>query len=116
MTRRRRCGVVPRPRSSDQSDSLTRVQGIGGRRTSLAMLFNSLSFLVFFPLTTLIYFLLPHRWRWAHLLACSAVFYAAYQDKPTWAFQPATEVSEAGKSGCCVRVCKRPTDAVKLGR
>ena len=42
------------------------------------MLFNSLSFLVFFPLTTLIYFLLPHRWRWAHLLACSAVFYAAF--------------------------------------
>jgi D-alanyl-lipoteichoic acid acyltransferase DltB (MBOAT superfamily) len=42
------------------------------------MLFNSLSFLVFFPLTTLVYFLLPHRWRWAHLLACSAVFYAAF--------------------------------------
>ena len=42
------------------------------------MLFNSLSFLVFFPLTTLVYFLLPHRWRWAWLLACSALFYAAF--------------------------------------
>ena len=42
------------------------------------MLFNSLSFLVFFPLTTLVYFLLPHRWRWLHLLLCSAAFYAAF--------------------------------------
>src|SRR6185437_2285376 len=41
------------------------------------MLFNSLSFLLFFPLTTIIYFLLPHRWRWVHLLICSCVFYAA---------------------------------------
>jgi D-alanyl-lipoteichoic acid acyltransferase DltB (MBOAT superfamily) len=42
------------------------------------MLFNSLSFLLFFPLTTVIYFLLPHRFRWIHLLACSCVFYAAF--------------------------------------
>jgi alginate O-acetyltransferase complex protein AlgI len=42
------------------------------------MLFNSLSFLLFFPITTVIYFLLPHRMRWIHLLACSCVFYAAF--------------------------------------
>jgi D-alanyl-lipoteichoic acid acyltransferase DltB (MBOAT superfamily) len=42
------------------------------------MLFNSLSFLVFFPVTTLLYFLLPHRARWVHLLLCSALFYAAF--------------------------------------
>jgi hypothetical protein len=42
------------------------------------MLFNSLSFLVFFPVTTLIYFLLPHRLRWVHLLVCSMAFYAAF--------------------------------------
>lgn len=42
------------------------------------MLFNQLSFLVFFPLTTAGYFLLPHRTRWLLLLACSALFYAAY--------------------------------------
>ncbi len=41
------------------------------------MLFNSLSFLLFFPLTTIIYFLLPHRLRWLHLLICSCFFYAA---------------------------------------
>ncbi|HET6247798.1 MAG TPA: MBOAT family O-acyltransferase [Tepidisphaeraceae bacterium] len=42
------------------------------------MLFNSLSFLLFFPLTTAIYFLLPRQVRWVHLLACSCVFYAAF--------------------------------------
>src|SRR5205085_2655138 len=42
------------------------------------MLFNSLSFLVFFPVTTLLYFLLPQRARWPFLLGCSALFYAAF--------------------------------------
>ena len=42
------------------------------------MLFNSLAFLVFFPLVTLIYFLLPHRFRWAHLLLASCFFYIAF--------------------------------------
>jgi alginate O-acetyltransferase complex protein AlgI len=45
------------------------------------MLFNSLAFLVFFPLTTAIYFALPHRARWAWLLACSAFFYASFIPK-----------------------------------
>ena len=39
------------------------------------MLFNSLEFVVFFPLVTLLYFLLPHRLRWIHLLAASCIFY-----------------------------------------
>ena len=42
------------------------------------MLFNSLAFLVFFPLVTLIFFLLPHRFRWAHLLLASCFFYASF--------------------------------------
>src|SRR5437762_1645018 len=42
------------------------------------MLFNSLAFLVFFPVVTLIFFLLPHRLRWAHLLAASCFFYATF--------------------------------------
>ena len=40
------------------------------------MLFNSLAFLIFFPIVTLLFFLLPHRIRWAHLLLASCVFYA----------------------------------------
>jgi len=42
------------------------------------MLFNSLPFYVFFPLVTLGYFLLPHRFRWLWLLAASAYFYMAF--------------------------------------
>ncbi|MES2702325.1 MAG: MBOAT family O-acyltransferase [Bacteroidota bacterium] len=39
------------------------------------MLFNSFEFLLFFPVVTLIYFLLPHKFRWFHLLAASCLFY-----------------------------------------
>jgi alginate O-acetyltransferase complex protein AlgI len=45
------------------------------------MLFNSLSFLIFFPLTTAIFFALPCRLRWFFLLICSAAFYAAFIPK-----------------------------------
>ena len=43
------------------------------------MLFNSLTFLMFFPLVTIIYFLLPHRARWAWLLAASCYFYMFFK-------------------------------------
>jgi D-alanyl-lipoteichoic acid acyltransferase DltB (MBOAT superfamily) len=39
------------------------------------MLFNSIDFLIFFPVVTGLYFLLPHRLRWILLLAASCVFY-----------------------------------------
>ncbi len=42
------------------------------------MLFNSLQFLVFFFIVTSGYFLLPHRFRWAWLLAASCYFYMAF--------------------------------------
>ncbi len=42
------------------------------------MLFNSFQFLVFFPLVTIIYFLLPHKFRWFHLLVASCIFYMAF--------------------------------------
>ncbi len=42
------------------------------------MLFNSFEFLLFFPIVTLIYFLLPHKLRWFHLLVASCVFYMAF--------------------------------------
>lgn len=42
------------------------------------MLFNSLPFYIFFPLVTLGYFLLPHRFCWMWLLAASAYFYMAF--------------------------------------
>jgi alginate O-acetyltransferase complex protein AlgI len=42
------------------------------------MLFNSIEFLVFFPAVTALYFVLPHRLRWALLLAASCLFYMAF--------------------------------------
>jgi len=39
------------------------------------MIFNSLSFAVFFPLVTFIYFIIPHTYRWSLLLISSCVFY-----------------------------------------
>jgi len=39
------------------------------------MLFNSFEFLLFFPIVTIIYFLLPHKLRWVHLLVASCIFY-----------------------------------------
>lgn len=42
------------------------------------MLFNSLHFVAFFIITTIAYFLLPHRYRWFLLLSISCYFYMAF--------------------------------------
>ncbi|MFT3981707.1 MAG: MBOAT family O-acyltransferase [Ferruginibacter sp.] len=42
------------------------------------MLFNSIEFLLFFPIATLSYYLIPYRFRWIQLLLLSCVFYAAF--------------------------------------
>lgn len=42
------------------------------------MLFNSWSFLVFFPTVTILYFLAPFRLRWLLLLIASCIFYMAF--------------------------------------
>lgn len=42
------------------------------------MLFNSLSYLLFFPLVVVLYYIMAHRYRWALLLAASSVFYMAF--------------------------------------
>ena len=47
------------------------------------MLFNSLIFLVFFPVVTIGFFLLPHKYRWILLLAASYYFYMNW--KPVYA-------------------------------
>ncbi len=39
------------------------------------MLFNSIEFLIFFPIVTLLFYLMPHKWRWLMLLAASCFFY-----------------------------------------
>lgn len=42
------------------------------------MSFVSISFVVFFPVVTTLYFLFPPRYRWALLLSVSAIFYMAF--------------------------------------
>ena len=43
------------------------------------MSFNSIAFLMFFPVVTCLYFLCPQRWRWAWLLAASYFFYMSWR-------------------------------------
>jgi len=43
------------------------------------MSFNSLQFIVFFPIVAILYFLLPHRFRWVLLLIASYYFYACWK-------------------------------------
>jgi len=45
------------------------------------MLFNSFEFLFFFPLVTVLFYALPHRFRWAMLLLASCLFYMAFIPK-----------------------------------
>lgn len=42
------------------------------------MLFNSLQFLIFFPVVTVLYFLFPQDKKWILLLIASAIFYMAF--------------------------------------
>lgn len=42
------------------------------------MAFNSVYFFVFFPVVTLIYFIIPHRFRWLLLLTASCIFYSFF--------------------------------------
>ncbi len=48
------------------------------------MLFNSLHFLIFFPITIILYYILPHKTRWVCLLAASYYFYMSWN--PIYAF------------------------------
>lgn len=48
------------------------------------MLFNSLSFLIFFPIVIAFYYSIPHRYRWILLLICSYYFYMCW--KPEYVF------------------------------
>lgn len=45
------------------------------------MLFNSLEFIIFFPIVVLFYFAIPKRYRWLFLLGSSYYFYMAWNPK-----------------------------------
>jgi len=43
------------------------------------MLFNTISFVIFLPIVIILYFLLPHKYRWILLLAASYFFYMSWK-------------------------------------
>ncbi len=43
------------------------------------MLFNSLEFAIFFPIVTILFFMLPHKFRWLLLLLASCYFYMFFK-------------------------------------
>ena len=45
------------------------------------MRFNSIEFLVFFPLISIAFFLVPHKYRWVLLLGASYFFYMSWRPK-----------------------------------
>lgn len=45
------------------------------------MLFNSFSFMVFFPIVFFIYWILPQRFKWVLLLVASYYFYMSWNAK-----------------------------------
>ena len=45
------------------------------------MLFNSIDFLMFFPVVTILYFLIPKKYRYLWLLVASYYFYMKWEVK-----------------------------------
>ena len=43
------------------------------------MLFNSIEFLIFFPIVIFLYFIIPHKYRWVFLLTASYYFYMSWK-------------------------------------
>jgi D-alanyl-lipoteichoic acid acyltransferase DltB (MBOAT superfamily) len=57
------------------------------------MVFNSIEFLIFFPVVLLLYFLLPQKLRWIMLLAASYYFYVSWNVSLIWLIMFTTAVS-----------------------
>ncbi len=68
------------------------------------MLFNSLRFLIFFPIVTLIYFLIPQRIKYLWLLAASYYFYMCWN--PEYALLMAFSTAVTYLSGILISHCK----------
>ena len=78
------------------------------------MLFNSVHFLVFFPLVTLIYFIIPYKVRWVWLLVASYYFYMCWN--PQYAVLIATSTLITYMSGILIHRSNQLKDEVKKKR
>ena len=64
------------------------------------MLFNSIHFLIFFPIVTLIYFIIPQKIRYIWLLIASYYFYMAWN--PVYALLMLTSTLKPYKRGISI--------------
>lgn len=78
------------------------------------MIFNSLQFLIFFPLVTLLYFAFPQRVRWVWLLVTSYYFYMCWN--PRYAVLIATSTVITFLSGLLIDRENREADEKKRAR
>lgn len=69
------------------------------------MLFNSLEFLLFFPVVCLCYYIIPHRVRYLFLLACSYFFYMCWN--PEYALLMLTSTVITYASGLLIDSAER---------
>jgi D-alanyl-lipoteichoic acid acyltransferase DltB (MBOAT superfamily) len=86
------------------------------------MLFNSLEFVVFFPLVTVLYFLTPLRFRWVLLLAASYYFYMSWRAEYAVLIALSTSVDYvagrvlgASENGRVRKACLATSIAINLG-
>ena len=58
-----------------------------------AMLFNSFAYIFFLPVVFILYWLLPHKYRWFLLLAASCYFYMSWNPKYIFLILGVTAIS-----------------------
>lgn len=71
------------------------------------MLFNSPEFLIFFPIVTLLYFAIPHRFRYLWLLGASYYFYMCWN--PRYALLMAASTFFTWLGGALISRTQKPT-------
>ena len=69
------------------------------------MLFNSLTYFVFFSIVLVSYYLLPHRWQNRMLLVASYIFYGWWD----WRFLSLILISTAADYVCGLQIHRRRT-------
>lgn len=72
------------------------------------MLFNSVEFLLFFPVVCLFYYIIPHRLRYLFLLGCSYFFYMCWN--PKYAFLMLTSTVITYVSGLLINFADHNSD------
>lgn len=72
------------------------------------MLFNSIDFLVFFPIVCLCYFIIPQRIKYLFLLICSYIFYMSWN--PEYALLMLTSTVITYASGLLIASAEKTED------